>query len=128
MVHLYRLWSADLFEKALPKSVKRIAVMGRCKEVTAMGEPLYVDVLALVGRVHRDVKIIGGKYGLGSKEFTLEQALAIYDYLVDPGSKHRCTVGINDDVNMTSIPYWGQAPGDTVPKGTRQCFLWGFGI
>jgi|EP00670_Eutreptiella_braarudii_P005824 homodimeric pyruvate:ferredoxin (flavodoxin) oxidoreductase len=127
MVHLYRPWSADLFEKALPKSVKRIAVMDRCREVTAMGEPLYLDVLASVGPVRPDVKIIGGKYGLGSKEFTPEQALAIYDYLADPGSKHRFTVGINDDVNMTSIPYWDQARVDTVPEGTRQCIFWGLG-
>lgn len=126
LVHLFRPWSAALFEKALPKTVKRIAVLDRCREVAAQGEPLYMDVSLTVANHRPGVKVVGGRYGLGSKDYTPEQALAVFDHIAKPDPWHRFTVGIKDDVSGISLPFY-DGRVDTVPEGTRQCVFWGLG-
>jgi homodimeric pyruvate:ferredoxin (flavodoxin) oxidoreductase len=128
LVHLYRPWSSQMFEACLPKSVKRIAVLDRCKEVTAIGEPLYLDVAATLNLFsdRKNIVLIGGRYGLGSKDFIPEHALAVYANLAAAKPIPRFTVGINDDVTLTSVPYVNERV-DTLPEGTRQCIFWGIG-
>jgi len=103
-VRLYRPFSVEHFIKALPKSVKSIAVLDRTKEPGAMGEPLYMDIIsALVEGQRSNIKVIGGRYGLSSKEFTPAMAKAVFDELAKPEPKNHFTVGINDDVSNTSL-------------------------
>jgi pyruvate-ferredoxin/flavodoxin oxidoreductase len=103
-VRLYRPFSLDYFMKALPASVKKIAVLDRTKEPGAMGEPLYLDIVnALAEGDRSDVKVIGGRYGLSSKEFTPAMFKAALDELKKEKPKHHFTVGINDDVSHTSL-------------------------
>jgi pyruvate-ferredoxin/flavodoxin oxidoreductase len=103
-VRLYRPFSVDHFIKALPKSVKSIAVLDRTKEPGAMGEPLYMDVIsALVEGRRSNINVIGGRYGLSSKEFTPAMAKAVFDELSKPEPKNHFTLGINDDVSNTSL-------------------------
>jgi len=103
-VRLYRPFSVDYFIKALPKSVKGIAVLDRTKEPGSMGEPLYMDIVnALVEGRRENVKVIGGRYGLSSKEFTPAMLKAALDELKKPEPKEHFTVGINDDVSHTSL-------------------------
>ncbi len=103
-VRLYRPFSLDYFLKALPASVKKIAVLDRTKEPGAMGEPLYLDIVnALAEGDRSDVKVIGGRYGLSSKEFTPAMFKAALDELKKAKPKHHFTVGINDDVSHTSL-------------------------
>ena len=98
-VRLYRPFSAEHFLKALPKSVKSIAVMDRTKEPGAAGDPLYLDVInALFEGNRKDIKVIGGRYGLSSKEFTPAMVKAILDELKKPEPKNHFVVGINEDV------------------------------
>ncbi len=121
-VRLYRPFFVQDFLAALPKSVKRIAVLDRTKEPGAIGEPLFLDVkVALDGR---DVKVIGGRYGLASKEFTPSMVAAIFDHLAK-GGFHGFTVGINDDVTKLSLPVTRQI--QTAPEGTKACTFWGLG-
>jgi len=103
-VRLYRPFSLDYFMKALPASVKKIAVLDRTKEPGAMGEPLYLDIVnALAEGDRSDVKVIGGRYGLSSKEFTPAMFKAALDELKKAKPKNHFTVGINDDVSHTSL-------------------------
>jgi pyruvate-ferredoxin/flavodoxin oxidoreductase len=103
-VHLYRPFSAKHFLAALPASAKRIAVMDRTKEPGALGEPLYLDVRdCFFGKTNAPI-IVGGRYGLSSKDTTPSQILAIYENLALPTPKNRFTLGIVDDVNFTSLP------------------------
>ena len=103
-VRLYRPFSVDHFIKALPKSVKNIAVLDRTKEPGALGEPLYMDVVnALVEGKRPEIKVIGGRYGLSSKEFTPAMAKSVLDEMSKPEPKNHFTVGIHDDVSMTSL-------------------------
>ena len=112
-VRLYRPFSVETFAHALPSSVKSIAVLDRTKEPGAIGEPLYLDVRTSVGeamdrgmsRFRRYPKIIGGRYGLGSKEFTPAMAKAVFDNLSETEPKNHFTVGIRDDVTRTSLDY-----------------------
>ncbi len=121
-VRLYRPFSAEAFRAVIPQTVKKIAVLDRTKEPGAIGEPLYLDVVtALCGR---DIKIIGGRYGLSSKEFTPAMVKAVYDHLNGPAF-HGFTVGIEDDVTGTSLPV-GQVL-ETEPAGTVRCKFWGYG-
>ncbi|MCX6561914.1 MAG: pyruvate:ferredoxin (flavodoxin) oxidoreductase [Candidatus Aminicenantes bacterium] len=121
-VRLYRPFDVAALAAALPKTVKRIAVLDRTKEPGAIGEPLYLDiVVALEGR---GLKIIGGRYGLSSKEFTPAMVKAVYDHLAGKAS-HGFTVGINDDVTHTSIPVGPVL--DTELPGTVRCKFWGYG-
>jgi pyruvate-ferredoxin/flavodoxin oxidoreductase len=103
-VRLYRPFSVEHFIKALPKSVKSIAVLDRTKEPGALGEPLYLDIVnALVEGNRQNVKVIGGRYGLSSKEFTPAMLKAVLDELEKPEPKNHFTVGIRDDVSHTSL-------------------------
>lgn len=124
-VRLYRPFSVEAFKKAIPASVKKIAVLDRTKEPGSIGEPLYLDVVAalatLAGRV---VKIIGGRYGLSSKEFTPAMAKAVYDHL-DGAAFHDFTVGITDDVTKRSLAVNEEI--DAEPEGVKRCIFWGYG-
>jgi pyruvate-ferredoxin/flavodoxin oxidoreductase len=121
-VRLYRPFSAEAFIGAIPETVKQIAVLDRTKEPGSLGEPLYEDVCtALKGS---DKTIIGGRYGLSSKEFTPSMVKAVYDHL-DNGGFHGFTVGINDDVTHLSIPVKEQINSE--PAGVVRCMFWGLG-
>ncbi len=123
-VHLYRPFSAAHFVKALPRSVKNIAVLDRTKEPGSLGEPLYLDVVAALAEMHRKANVIGGRYGLGSKEFTPSMILAIYRNL-EGERKNHFTIGINDDVTGTSLEV--KEIIDVAPAGTTRCKFWGLG-
>ena len=121
-VRLYRPFSAKAFIDAIPASCKKIAVLDRTKEPGSLGEPLYVDVVtALAGK---DIKVIGGRYGLSSKEFTPTMVNAVYQHLDGKGS-HGFTVGINDDVTNTSVEIKEEI--NTADKDTTCCMFWGLG-
>lgn len=122
-VRLYRPFSVKHFIDAIPESVNKIAVLDRTKEPGAIGEPLYLDVVTAL-KDKKDLTIIGGRYGLSSKEFTPSMVKAVYDYL-DGDCKHGFTVGINDDVTNLSIPVNEEI--DTIPEGTISCKFWGLG-
>jgi pyruvate-ferredoxin/flavodoxin oxidoreductase len=106
-VHLYRPFSVKHFIDALPESVKHIAVLDRCKETGAIGEPLYMDVINALHAGWEDAmpKVIGGRYGLASKEFNPGMVLAVFDELKKEKPKNSFTVGIEDDISHTSLDY-----------------------
>lgn len=121
-VRLYRPFSAEALVLAIPETVKKVAVLDRTKEPGSLGEPLYLDVaVALSGK---NIKVIGGRYGLSSKEFTPTMIKAVYDHL-DNQCFHGFTVGINDDVTKTSLPIGEDI--DAEPKGVVRCKFWGYG-
>jgi pyruvate-ferredoxin/flavodoxin oxidoreductase len=124
-VRLYRPWSTAHFLEALPDSAKRIAVLDRTKEPGALGEPLYLDIKSVFQGSGRDLLIVGGRYGLGSKDFTPAMAKAVFDNLALDQPKNGFTVGIEDDVTNTSLPM--PAEFDASPEGTIQCMFWGLG-
>ena len=102
-VRLFRPFASKIFTEALPKTVKRIAVLDRTKESGAGGEPLYKDVVtSLLENARTDIKVVGGRYGLGGKEFTPNMVKAVFDNL-ETEMKNNFTVGINDDVTFTSL-------------------------
>ena len=103
-VHLYRPFSAKHFLAAVPKTAKRIAVLDRTKEPGANGEPLYLDVKDSFYGVENAPLIVGGRYGLGSKDTTPAQILAVYENLAMAMPKNQFTIGIEDDVTFTSLP------------------------
>lgn len=121
-VRLYRPFDVKRFNEALPKSTKRITVLDRTKEPGAIGEPLYMDVVAATA--NKDIKIIGGRYGLSSKEFTPSMVLAVYKHSENNGF-HGFTVGIEDDVTHLSLKVEEQIV--TEPEGTTNCMFWGLG-
>ena len=125
-VRLYRPFAVEPFIRSLPGTVKSIAVLDRTKEPGASGEPLYLDVVnALVESNRKNVKVIGGRYGLSSKEFTPAMVKAALDELIRPEPKNHFTVGINDDVAHTSLKV------DTSfmiePEETVRCVFFGLG-
>ncbi len=121
-VRLYRPFSAEALVAAIPATVKKIAVLDRTKEPGCLGEPLYLDVkAALAGK---DVTVIGGRFGLASKEFTPSMVLAVYKHLAG-ACFHNFTVGITDDVSHLSIPV--DETIVTEPAGTTSCCFWGLG-
>jgi pyruvate-ferredoxin/flavodoxin oxidoreductase len=122
-VRLYRPFSVKHFIDAIPQSVNKIAVLDRTKEPGAIGEPLYLDVVTAL-KDNKNIKIVGGRYGLSSKEFTPSMVKAVYDYL-DGECKHGFTVGINDDVTRLSISVKEEI--NTIPEGTISCKFWGLG-
>ncbi len=125
-VRLYRPFSVDHFIKALPKSVKSITVLDRTKEPGSMGEPLYLDIVnALVEGKRDGVKVIGGRYGLSSKEFTPAMVKATLDELNKPEPKNHFTVGINDDVSHTSLEV--DASFSIEHPETVRCVFFGLG-
>ncbi|HET6496451.1 MAG TPA: pyruvate:ferredoxin (flavodoxin) oxidoreductase, partial [Thermoleophilia bacterium] len=104
-VRLYRPFSIEDFIASLPKTVKAIAVLDRTKEPGSVGEPLYLDVVNACKESGKDVAIIGGRYGLSSKEFTPAMVKTVFDELAKAKPKNHFTVGIHDDVTNTSLPY-----------------------
>ena len=125
-VRVYRPWSSAHFFKVLPASTKKIVVLDRTKESGALGEPLYEDVLSMLYEHDRkDISVIGGRYGLSSKEFTPSMVKAVYDNLDASAPKNHFTVGINDDITHTSLEVKTQI--STEPKGTIRCKFWGLG-
>jgi pyruvate-ferredoxin/flavodoxin oxidoreductase len=124
-VRLYRPFSADHFIKALPTTVKKIAVLDRTKESAAFGEPLYLDVLSVLQDRGLRPLVVGGRYGLGSKDFTPTMAKAVFDNLKQATPKNHFTVGIIDDVTSTSLPLGEQI--DAAPEGLIRCKFWGIG-
>jgi pyruvate-ferredoxin/flavodoxin oxidoreductase len=121
-VRLYRPFDAEALNRALPKTTKKVAVLDRTKEPGSLGEPLYLD--AAVALSDRGVKVVGGRYGLSSKEFTPAMVKAVYDHLDGPCT-HGFTVGIEDDVTGTSLPLGEDI--DTEPEGTVSAKFWGYG-
>ncbi len=125
VVHLYRPFSEKYFMKVLPKSVKRIAVLDRTKEPGANGEPLYLDVRNLFYGRSEPVIIVGGRFGLSSKDTTPGQIVAVYDNLKLPEPKNGFTIGITDDVTFTSLPVTDNI--STAPQGTFAAKFYGIG-
>jgi len=124
-VRLYRPFSAEHFLAAIPASCKRIAVLDRTKEPGSFGEPLYTDVCSVLMDAGRgDIRVIGGRYGLGSKEFTPTMVKAVFDNL-DGEMKNHFTVGIVDDVTNTSLPLGEKI--NAAPEGTYSCKFYGLG-
>ena len=121
-VRLYRPFATDAFLKAIPKTVKTISVLDRTKEPGSIGEPLYLDVVAaLSDSEFKNVTVLSGRYGLGSKDTTPAQIVAVYNNK----EKKRFTIGINDDVTHLSLEV-GPAIV-TTPAGTVNCKFWGLG-
>ncbi len=123
-LRLYRPFAVEDFLKEIPKSVKKIAVLDRTKEPGSIGEPLYQDVVSAMYNHRPGVRIIGGRYGLSSKEFTPSMVKAVYDHLENDGW-HNFTVGILDDVTHKSIMV--KEDIDTEQKGIVRCKFWGYG-
>ena len=121
-VRLYRPFDVERFKAALPSTVKRIVAMDRTKEPGSIGEPLFLDVVAALEG--KNIRVIGGRYGLASKEFTPSMVLAIYKHSEKEGF-HGFTVGINDDVTHKSLPIEEHIV--TEPEGTTNCMFWGLG-
>ncbi len=125
-VRLYRPFAIDSFVDALPKTVKKIAVLDRTKEAGSLGEPLYLDVCsALLEKGMTDIKVVGGRYGLGSKEFNPSMIYSVYKNLELAEPKNHFTVGIYDDLTNTSLNF--EEKYDAAPKGTISCKFWGLG-
>ena len=124
-VHLYRPFSKEHLLAAIPATTKRICVLDRTKEPGSIGEPLYLDVCAAYYEKENAPMIIGGRYGLGSKDTTPTDIKAIFDNLVSENPKQGFTVGINDDVTFTSLP--AGEPLKIAEEGTIRCKFWGLG-
>ncbi len=125
-VHLYRPFVADYMLSELPKTVKTISVLDRTKEPGSIGEPLYLDVLAAInGSDFAGVKVFTGRYGLGSKDTTPGDIIAVYRNAESETPKRRFTIGIVDDVTNLSLPVVENP--DTTPSGTHSCKFWGLG-
>ena len=124
-VHLYRPFSAKYFFDVLPKTVKKIAVLDRTKEKGAIAEPLHLDVQSVFYGSDLQPVIVGGRYGLGSKDTTPSQIKAVFDNLKEENPKDRFTIGIVDDVTHTSLEIKEEI--NTEPEGTIRCKFWGFG-
>ena len=124
-VHLYRPFAADYFLGAIPATAKRIAVLDRTKEPGAMGEPLYQDVCTIYKERELPMTIVGGRYGLSSKDTTPAQFVAVYESLKDEKPKNNFTIGIVDDVTFTSLPMLEEI--NTTPEGEKSAEFWGMG-
>jgi pyruvate-ferredoxin/flavodoxin oxidoreductase len=124
-VRLYRPFSGEHFLAALPATCKRIAVLDRTKEPGAPGEPLYQDVCTAFMEARQTPVIVGGRYGLSSKEFTPSMARVVFDNLQEARPKNHFTVGITDDVTHSSLEIKEQI--DAAPAGTYSCKFYGLG-
>ncbi|MEE1228887.1 MAG: pyruvate:ferredoxin (flavodoxin) oxidoreductase [Lachnospiraceae bacterium] len=125
IVHLYRPFSADHFLKVIPTTAKKIAVLDRTKEPGAEGEPLYQDVCTTFKERGIDIPVVGGRYGLSSKDTTPAQIAAVFEMLKSNQPKNNFTVGIVDDVTFTSIPVGSDI--NTTPEGETSAEFWGLG-
>ena len=125
-VRLYRPFAIDSFVNAIPKTVKKIAVLDRTKEAGSLGEPLYLDVCsALLEKGMTDIKVVGGRYGLGSKEFNPSMIYSVYKNLEKDEPKNHFTVGIYEDITNSSLDF--SEKYDAAPLGTVSCKFWGLG-
>ncbi|MBU3804397.1 MAG: pyruvate:ferredoxin (flavodoxin) oxidoreductase [Candidatus Cellulosilyticum pullistercoris] len=124
-VHLFRPFSTEHFLAAIPSTVKKICVLDRTKEPGAIGEPLYLDVRSAFYKADNAPEIIGGRYGLASKDVTPSHIKAVFDNLKLEEAKNQFTVGIVDDVTFTSIPVNDELKVNT--EGTVRCKFWGLG-
>jgi pyruvate-ferredoxin/flavodoxin oxidoreductase len=124
-VRLYRPFAVEAFVEALPASVKSIAVLDRTKEPGATGEPLYCDVITALAEMGVAKKVIGGRYGLASKEFTPAMVKGVFDELAKKSPKNHFTVGIQDDVTHTSLDY--DPEFSTEVEGTVRAMFFGLG-
>ena len=124
-VHLYRPFSAKYFFNVMPKTVKKIAVLDRTKEPGSLGEPLYLDICNLYKDCADAPKIVGGRFGLGSKDTTPTQIVAVFKNLDEDEPKTTFTLGIVDDVTNLSLPLTETV--NCSPEGTTRCKFWGFG-
>ncbi|MGN0567564.1 MAG: pyruvate:ferredoxin (flavodoxin) oxidoreductase [Acutalibacteraceae bacterium] len=124
-VRLYRPFSAERLIAAIPATAKKIAVLDRTKEPGALGEPLYLDVVTALATNGVSAKVIGGRYGLGSKDTPPSSVFAVYEELKKDEPKHQFTIGIVDDVTELSLEE-KEAPNTAAP-GTIECKFWGLG-
>ncbi|MBR4011889.1 MAG: pyruvate:ferredoxin (flavodoxin) oxidoreductase, partial [Spirochaetaceae bacterium] len=126
-VRLYRPWVSEAFLKVLPKTCKKLAVLDRTKEPGSLGEPLFLDVATTLREANLcDVKLCGGRYGLGSKDTPPSSVFAVFTELAKDEPKARFTLGIVDDVTNLSLPEVKPAP-ITAAAGTVECKFWGIG-
>ncbi len=124
-VHLFRPFATERFLAAIPKTCKYMVAMDRCKEPTAIGEPLYMDVNAAIHYSGRNIRVVGGRYGLGSKDTTPGGVLAAYRNACSMDPSYNFTINITDDVTHLSLPITEEP--DTTPAGTVCCKFWGLG-
>ena len=124
-VRLYRPFCADRLIAAIPSTCKKIAVLDRTKEPGSLGEPLYLDVVAALATNGIDAKVVGGRYGLGSKDTPPQSVFAVYENLKAAQPKNSFTIGIVDDVTNLSLEE--NVKVDTSPAGTISCKFWGLG-
>ena len=124
-VRLYRPFRADKLLAAVPATAKKIAVLDRTKEPGAYAEPLHLDVMSAFAEAGREATIIGGRYGLGSKDTPPSSVFAVYNELAKDEPKARFTIGITDDVTYLSLPE--EPAPNTAAEGTKECKFWGLG-
>ena len=124
-VRLYRPFSVEHFLRSVPKSVEKIAVLDRTKEAGAIGEPLFIDICACYNNADHKPVIVGGRYGLASKDTTPSHIAAVYENLKQENPKNSFTIGINDDVTKTSLLPVKEIHAE--PKGMISCQFWGLG-
>ena len=124
-VRLYRPFSAEKLCEAIPATAKKIAVLDRTKEPGALGEPLYLDVVAALASQGKQATVCGGRYGLGSKDTPPSSVFAIYDELAKDAPKKQFTIGITDDVTNLSLEE--KVAPNTAAEGTIECKFWGLG-
>ena len=124
-VRLYRPFRADKLLAAIPATAKKIAVLDRTKEPGAYAEPLHLDVMSAFAEAGREATIIGGRYGLGSKDTPPSSVFAVYKELAKDAPKSRFTIGINDDVTYLSLEE--EVSPNTAAEGTKECKFWGLG-
>ena len=121
-VHLYRPFSNKHLLDVIPKTVKKVAVLDRTKEISASGEPLYLDVVAALK--DKDISIIGGRYGLSSKDTTPNQIKAVFDFMNSNNAHHNFTIGINDDVTNLSLDIDNNF---VIPNDLTEFLIYGYG-
>ncbi|NLB62221.1 MAG: pyruvate:ferredoxin (flavodoxin) oxidoreductase, partial [Clostridiales bacterium] len=124
-VRLFRPFATEKFLEALPKTVKKVTVLDRTKEPGAIGDPLYTDVVSAFGENGKTIEVVGGRYGLGSKEFTPSMVKAVYDNMSVKAPKNHFTVGIVDDVTNSSLEIPEHI--DAASEGTIRCKFYGLG-
>jgi len=125
-VRLYRPFATEAFIAAIPATCKKLAVLDRTKEAGSLGEPLYLDVCAaLLEKGMTNIEVVGGRYGLGSKEFNPSMIYAVYKNLEAKESKNHFTIGIHDDITHTSLDF--SEKYDAAPEGTISCKFYGLG-
>jgi pyruvate-ferredoxin/flavodoxin oxidoreductase len=125
-VRLYRPFAVDKFVEAIPSTCKKLAVLDRTKEPGSIGEPLFLDVVAALNAAGKEgIKVIGGRYGLGSKDTPPSSVFAVYEELAKDSPKSHFTIGINDDVTYLSLEE--KAAPNTAAEGTIECKFWGLG-